>query len=95
MKVVRDPGVTVNIAQVDITFGGVLVPPEHGYDGLGQLRTAGLIDAASIDPEVAQALTSSLLPTERDLPISILLGARTFGSVFQGNFVALVSPCVR
>lgn len=59
-----------HVVQVDIANLGFGIPLEHGVDGFGKLCTAGLVDAASIDPypviTVVKRNIASLFDFDRD-----------------------------
>jgi len=71
-----------------------LIPTEHGVDGLGKLRAAGLVDTARVDPGVLKSVFDChfasapylLKPRER----SGLLQVR---HVFEGDLI--IAPRMR
>lgn len=72
---------------------GVEVEPEHGVDGLCQLRAAGLVDAAGVGPGVLQAILSSELAELLEFGEAAFAGADgVVGEVLEGDF--LVFPGV-
>ena len=46
-----------DISQVGVAHFGSFVPAHHGIDGLGELSTAGLVDATRIDPKVPKPVS--------------------------------------
>ena len=69
--------------EVCITYFRVFIPPIHGIDGLGQLCTASLIDAASVNPQPLVSVLLSLLTAPEDLLIAITLA--NLVSVLHGH----------
>ena len=63
-----------HVVQVGIANLGFGIPLEHGVDGFGKLGTAGLVDAASIDPypviTVVKRNIASLFDFDRDAGMS-------------------------
>src|SRR3569833_546721 len=81
---------------IGITDGGVLVPAEHGVDGLLQLDGVGLIDAARIDPDMQVTISSRLLAASSDLswPTSRVL-VSVSNDILEGQLLMIFPPCVR
>jgi len=46
-----------------LAVGRLVILPKHGVNGFERFGAAGLIDAAGIDPDVAQIVVFSLLAT--------------------------------
>ena len=59
--------------QVHIAYLGVFIPPIHGIDGLRQLCTALLVNAACMGPQALISILLSLLTALDDLSIAITL----------------------
>ena len=88
------PLVAADIAENGIALDRLLVELEHGVDGLGELRTARLVDAACVDPNPLQAVPQSLETAFLDLDESgFALYSVPVQHVLKGNL--LISPRVR
>ncbi|KAI7638488.1 hypothetical protein KC343_g8 [Hortaea werneckii] len=47
---VRKVVLHVYVAKINVALGGIIIPPPHRVDGLGELSTTAGIDAASVNP---------------------------------------------
>jgi hypothetical protein len=45
-----------NVGKIDVAASSVAVPNKHGVDCLGEICVTRLVDAASVYPEVAEAM---------------------------------------
>jgi hypothetical protein len=84
-----------NVRKKDVTFRGVLVPAEHGIDGLLKLNTIGLIYAARIGPEVLQVVVLCLFAAKLDLVVTRFVHAGASCQVFERILLRIRSPRVR
>ena len=71
----------------------LLVPVEHGVDGLGQIGAAGFVDAASVNPAVINALATSFAASGGDLVVACLCCSLTLTKLPESHL--LTSPCMR
>jgi hypothetical protein len=84
-----------DIGKVNVALRGIPIPPKHGVDRFLKLSATRLVDTASIDPKVLQAIALSLLPTEANLVVTSLALAGTMHQVFVGNLFTFRTPGVR
>ena len=73
----------MHIAEIDIAYFGVLVPPEHAVNGFCQFGATALIDAASIDLRIFQPIILRLLTIFRDLHPSFLCDSVATIHIFE------------
>src|SRR5271170_2341185 len=74
----------------------LLVPTEHGIDGLGKLRVILLVNAASIYPEVSQAISCRLFRAKPYLVITSLALPGAGFYVLKADLLAVVcGPSMR
>ncbi|KAJ6439428.1 LOW QUALITY PROTEIN: hypothetical protein O9K51_07313 [Purpureocillium lavendulum] len=91
------PVVVRHVGEIGKAARGAAVPPEHGVDGLGQLRAARLVDAHRVDPSVREAAARQHEAAEGlDLGPAGLAGMRPGDNVLQRGLGALLGhPRVR
>jgi hypothetical protein len=53
------------------------------------------VNAASIDPEMLNAISGGLLAAEYKFPAACLFLHVTFREILEGNFLAICSPSMR
>lgn len=75
------------ILKIRIAHARPAIPFEHGVDGFGKLRRAGLIDAVGIDPDILQVVPSGLFAGPDDLLVAGLKASVLAISPFlEGDF---------
>jgi len=85
----------VQVCQKDVADGGVLIPAEHGVDGLGELSTRLLVDATGVDPCPAIAVLRGECACFLDLEKPSLLRGSQGATEFLKGDLLVVLPCMR
>lgn len=75
------------------TDGSSFVPREHRVDSLGELGTAGLIDAAGVDPRPREPISTSQSATVCDFPVASAILLAIKEKVLVGDL--FFAPAVR
>jgi hypothetical protein len=85
-----------HVGQIHIAERSTAVPPKHGVDGLAELDVDGLVDAASIDPDVFQPIFPCLLTASAklDRPDPGLVGPPLF-NVTEAELLSVVALRMR
>lgn len=73
-----------DICQIYVAFRCIPVPARHNTDRFCELGAVPLVDAAGIDPEVSQVVTSRLFAAEYDFAVAGFALARL---VYQVNAI--------
>jgi hypothetical protein len=85
-----------DVGEVDVAHRRLCVPPEHGNERFRELRTAVLVDATRVDPEILEAILFSLCCAENELLVPRLRRGNTLLDVLESHFVFVVlEPSVR
>jgi len=81
-----------NISQKYVAFDCVLIPAKHRPDGLRQFGLASLIDTACVDPEVVNAIFSSLFCAKFEFGISNLVSCYSPPNIVKRHFLVVGAP---
>jgi hypothetical protein len=82
-----------DVGKIGVANLSPCIPIEHGVDGLGELGTARLVDATSINPAPGQSIPPGLLASKVYLSKTQFTFIEATLEVLERHF--LVEPCMR
>ena len=79
----------MEVGEVHVAHGSILIPLKHGVDALRQLRAAALVNATSVDPGVLNIHLESKAAGFCDLGVSALRRKIRGSHILKGDFISL------
>lgn len=84
-----------HVSQVRIAHRGILVPSEHGIDGLTEGNGVRIIDTARVYPDILVAMLLGLFAAPRELDWTVLSQLELpFLRIAEAHLVAVIAPRV-
>lgn len=81
----------IHVAQISVAHLRVLIPLIHRVQRLRELRAAGLVDAARIDPDIPQIVAEGLCAALRDFLVPLFGACRARHDVLEEDLLVLPS----